>query len=53
MQIHGDHTTQEEDIVSNWLLSAARGARERDKIFRDTIDGRWGMQDVNSKSVKT
>ena len=56
-KLHAGHTTQEEDVVSNWLLTHTHNAglagvvtahtpeRQRccDREFADTIAGRWGF----------
>ena len=48
-QLHAHHRTQEEDVVSNWLLSAAEddpGADPKqvmDRLFARTVSRQWGM----------
>lgn len=44
--IHGRHRTQEEDVVSNWLVSeCGRGSQPKhwSALFRSTIYNRWGL----------
>lgn len=54
MQIHPRHTTQEEDIVANWMLTeAGRCQRMQNKLFNSTIDQRWGLEEVEGESTAT
>jgi len=41
--LHAGHTTQEEDMVSNWLLTVAHGPEQRSAVYRATLHNRWGM----------
>ena len=41
--LHAGHTTQEEDMVSNWLLTVAHGPEQRSAVYRATMHNRWGM----------
>lgn len=46
--IHPNHGTQEEDMVSNWMLTEAGSSRHKqDELFRSTINERWGMKNVD------
>jgi hypothetical protein len=47
--LHAYHETQEEDIVSNWLLTE----QDPDTVYADTICGVWGMVDPKGTSKKT
>jgi hypothetical protein len=48
-KVHSGHKTQEEDIVSNWLLTAAgTDGAAQDHLFCGTINERWGMVDIAS-----
>jgi len=52
--VHTGHRTQEEDIVSNWLLTTAgRRQEDHDALYKGTIDCAWGMCEVNSTSRDT
>ena len=48
-KLHAHHKTQEEDVVSNWLLTAAEdnpGAdpmQVMDRLFARTVSRQWGM----------
>jgi hypothetical protein len=53
--IHAFHRTQEEDIVSNWMV-AENGAGNQDahnELYRATIDNRWGMIETHSRRTDT
>ena len=49
--IHARHTTQEEDVISNWMLTAAHNnqvcPRHKDELmsalYTTTIGSSWGM----------
>ena len=44
--IHLRHVTQEESLVSNWLLSAAPGSSAaRAALFDAAVGGAWGLRD--------
>jgi len=53
-KVHPHHTTQEEDVVSNWLRTEA-GFRHSDqnKLFQETIDKQWGLEVLKSSSPAT
>jgi hypothetical protein len=59
--LHAGHSTQEEDVVSNWLLTdahnalipTARVAAHCSKTFRDTIFLRWGFKPDEPTTVTT
>jgi len=53
-QIHAHHTTQEEDVFSNWMLSEAgcdHDAHER--LYASTVKGRWGMVNTFTRGCET
>jgi len=41
--LHANHTTQEEDMVSNWLLTVTHLPQRRSAVYRATLHNRWGM----------
>ena len=42
--MHTGHTTQEEDIVSNWLSTEKNGdANGQDELYLRTIHRSWGL----------
>lgn len=52
VKLHVGHTTQEEDVVSNWLITATIDKEQKiinnksiiaNKIFKNTIYNKWGM----------
>ena len=62
--LHAGHTTQEEDVVSNWLTTACinagqpldgetRGLSYASRVYSSTIKGQWGMLRPEGKDVKT
>ena len=54
-KVHTNHKTQEEDIVSNWLITESNGSSsERDSLYNDTIYNVWGMcTPKGSTDIKT
>ena len=53
-KIHPHHSTQEEDIVSCWMTASAGPRKEdRNALFRSTIDRAWGMEEIDSRSLRT
>ncbi|KAL1528731.1 hypothetical protein AB1Y20_010064 [Prymnesium parvum] len=48
-QLHADHTNQEADLVSNWLLTACHNAGQpltaASSEFAATVHGEWGLLD--------
>lgn len=51
-KLHAGHTTQEEDVVSNWLITATIDKKQKiinnkstiaNEIFKKTIYDKWGM----------
>ena len=51
-QLHAGHEGQEEDLVSNWLMTAASNAGQAIKggvyhssVFAKTVHGEWGLLD--------
>lgn len=62
VKLHAGHTTQEEDVVSNWLITATEKKREKiidgksdiaNKIFQETIYNQWGMKNPTKTDNKT
>jgi hypothetical protein len=59
--LHANHNTQEEDVVSNWLLTAAhnalvppaRATEHCSSLFRNTIFEKWGFRPTTPTSVDT
>jgi len=52
--IHAGHSTQEEDLVSNWMLvSAGSDRRLQDHIYRTTIYRAWGMANPEQADTAT
>ena len=60
--LHPRHTTQEEDVVSNWFLTSAHdaGVSESDEVlrhgtdlYRDRLHKRWGMDVPDRDSLTT
>lgn len=61
--LHAEHSTQEEDVVSNWMHStcfnsgaevAADGRHAyADTIYASTICGQWGMLEPEGDSTQT
>jgi hypothetical protein len=52
-QVHPNHRTQEEDIMSAWLIGECSSTAERDALFRDTIGGLWGLREAGSTDGET
>ena len=52
-QVHPNHRTQEEDIMSAWLLAECSDKAARDTLFRETIGGLWGLRDAFSTDGDT
>ena len=44
--LHAHHKTQEEDVVSNWLLTAGegRGLENANRLYREHLHMQWGMK---------
>ena len=60
--LHAEHGTQEEDVVSNWLITEVANAGEvvgssgnvhASRIYANTISGKWGMLHPESDDVST
>ena len=60
--LHAKHTTQEEDMVSNWLVTACRGANARvgigvhpyaSSVYQASLHGRWGMLTPDGSDTAT
>ena len=41
--IHAHHRTQEEDLVSNWLVTETDGGGDMGALFQTACGGQWGM----------
>lgn len=61
-ELHARHTTQEEDVVSDWLLTNAQNARVTgaadtaahcNSVYRASIYEKWGMTDPEGTSHLT
>lgn len=50
--IHGGHSTQEEDVVSNWLLACGSTWQERERLF-ELVSFEWGLADPAGTSTRT
>ena len=54
IKLHAGHTTQEEDIVSNWLLTSQHILEiDPSDMYAQTICGTWGMVDPTGTSAQT
>ena len=51
-KIRGDHKTQEEDIVSNWLITSAK-KEGREHVFKTAVGGRWGFNGGGANDFMT
>ena len=51
-KVHGGHSTQEEDVVSNWLLTSAQDWPERQRLFAQ-ISGQWGLHEPHGTDART
>lgn len=56
-KVHEGHTTQEESVVSSWMLGecgpAETNCDEMSELFRKTIAARWGMAHGNGTDRET
>jgi hypothetical protein len=63
-KLHADHTTQEEDVVSNWMVTACHNAGRplmpgvanggyANAVYKATIFKKWGMLDLEGSDKKT
>jgi hypothetical protein len=65
-KLHAEHTTQEEDVVSNWMTTACHnkgrplmpgmadgGHETANAVYQATIFKKWGMLDLEGSSKKT
>lgn len=64
-KLHAGHTTQEEDVVSNWMTTACHNAKRplasmadgghdiANAVYQDTIYGKWGMLHPQASDKKT
>ena len=51
-KVHGGHSTQEEDVVSNWLLTSAQDWPERQRLFAQ-ISGQWVLHEPHGTDART
>jgi len=52
--IHPGHRTQEEDLMSNWMITEAGDDKEsQDRLFAETIAGQWGMLEIGTTGKRT
>ena len=54
--VHARHTTQEDNIVANWLVASESTAGQRggkSELFNRTIHRAWGMAKTNSYPPNT
>lgn len=53
-KVHHNHRTQEEDLVSSWLMGeAGTNTQKQNKLYKDHLWNRWGLMDMNSISPRT
>ena len=55
-KVHAGHSTQEEDVVSAWMVAHTRGSGDVAAIhkeFCDTIDQQWGLVEDNGRGPAT
>ena len=63
-KLHADHTTQEEDVVSNWMVTACHNVGRplmpgmangghANAVYKATIFKKWGMLDTEGSDKKT
>ena len=51
--IHAHHRTQEEDLVSNWLVTETDGGGDMGALFQATCGGQWGMCEPEGHTYRT
>ncbi len=51
-KVHGGHSTQEEDVVANWLLSSGHDWPERQRRFAQ-ISWQWGLHEPHGTDTRT
>lgn len=51
-KVHGGHSTQEEDVVANWLLSSGHDWPERQCRFAQ-ISWQWGLHEPHGTDTRT
>ena len=54
--VHMGHRTQEEDLISNWMLTASANSHDAplwNAIYQETIDRAWGLTDVSGDAPGT
>jgi hypothetical protein len=53
-KVHANHRTQEEDLISSWLMGeAGNNTLKQNKLYKDHLWNRWGLIDMNSTSPRT
>jgi hypothetical protein len=50
-EVHANHATQEEDIVSAWL--SRYSSAERNEIYKNCLHQKWGLTDPTETSTST
>ena len=51
-KVHGGHSTQEEDIIANWLLTSGQDWPERQRRFAQ-ISWQWGLHEPQGTDTRT
>ena len=51
-RVHGGHSTQEEDVVANWLLTSGQDWPERQRRFAQ-ISRSWGLTEPHGTGAMT
>ena len=53
-KVHVHHRTQEEDIVSSWMLAeAGENTKDQNALFNSPINEMWGLVDIDSSDTST
>ena len=53
-QVHANHKTQEEDVISGWLVAeAGYNSASQSALFKATVAGKWGMLNPDTGSRRT
>ena len=56
--IKATYSTQEEDMISNWMITECGGGQKKhqkcmDDLYKTTINKKWGLTQPNGASTKT
>ena len=51
-KVHGGHSTQEEDVIANWLLTSGQDWPERQRRFAQ-ISWQWGLHEPQGTDTRT